>query len=66
VADARADYSNRVASSDKITNELKERETKISQKESALDIYANALKEKEDKINKYLKVFENMKGVVSN
>jgi chromosome segregation ATPase len=44
---------------------LNDREAKIVQKESALDIYANALKEKEDRINKYLAIFENMKSVVS-
>lgn len=44
---------------------LSEREEKIKQKESALDVYANALKEKEDKLNKYLAIFERMKDVVT-
>jgi chromosome segregation ATPase len=45
--------------------DLDEREIKLSQKESALDVYANALKEKEERINKYLNIFENMKNVIS-
>lgn len=46
-------------------DELNDREGKITQKESALDVYANALQEKEKKINKYLSIFENMKDVIS-
>jgi chromosome segregation ATPase len=65
VAEANADYNNKIAAGEKITAELRDRELKISQKESALDVYANALKEKEEKINKYLSVFENMKSIVS-
>jgi chromosome segregation ATPase len=64
VAEANADYTNKVNAGEKITSELRERELKISQKESALDVYANALKEKEEKINKYLNIFENMKSIV--
>ncbi len=45
--------------------ELADRERKVGQKESALDVYANALEEKEKKIKKYLMVFENMKDVIS-
>ncbi len=44
---------------------LNERENKLSQKESALEVYANALQEKEKKINKYILIFENMKDVIS-
>ena len=65
LAEANADYANKIAAGEKITSELRDRELKISQKESALDVYANALKEKEEKINKYLNIFENMKSVVS-
>jgi len=57
---------NRIISEQKIRiSSLDEREEKILQKESALDVYANALKSKEEKINKYLAVFENMKSIVS-
>jgi len=45
--------------------DLSDREVKLSNKESALDVYANALKEKEKKIAKYLTVFESMKDVIS-
>lgn len=43
---------------------FKERETKIIQKESALNVYANALTEKERKINKYLAIFDGMKDTL--
>ena len=65
VLDVNNDLENKKISSEKITAELAERELKISQKESTLDVYANALKEKEEKINKYLKVFENMRDIVN-
>jgi len=65
LAGVKAEYDKKVSDSAAITTGLKERETKLSQKESALDVYANALKEKEERINKYLNVFENMKGVIS-
>lgn len=45
--------------------EFSERERKLAQRESALDVYANALEEKEKKIKKYLVIFENMKDVIS-
>jgi hypothetical protein len=45
--------------------ESSEREIKLSQKESALNVYANALQEKEEKIKKYLAIFERMKDVVT-
>ena len=45
--------------------ELKTKEEKVTQRESALDVYANALQEKEKKTNKYLSIFENMKDVIS-
>ena len=48
-----------------IQKDLSDREVKLSNKESALDVYANALKEKEKKIAKYLAVFDNMKDVIS-
>lgn len=51
-------------SSETISAALSDRELKISQKESALNVYANALQEKEKKINKYLALFESMKDVV--
>ncbi len=55
----------KIESEQKTKNEeLAERERKVAQKESALDVYANALTEKEGKINKYLAVFENIKKVV--
>ena len=46
--------------------ELKDKESKLNQRESALDVYANALKEKEDKILKYIAIFEKMKLTVGN
>lgn len=45
--------------------EMADRKSKLDQRESALEVYANALAEKEKKIDKYLKVFENMKDVIS-
>ncbi len=42
-----------------------EKDNKIAQRESALDVYSNALQEKEKKIKKYLIIFENMKDVIS-
>ena len=48
-----------------IQKDISDRELKLSNKESALDVYANALKEKEKKIAKYLAVFDNMKDVIS-
>lgn len=53
------------ASNEARNSELNEKERRLSQKESALDVYANALEEKEKKIKKYLTVFENMKDVIS-
>jgi len=65
VVDINNDLENKKIAGEKLTADLNEREVKISQKESALDVYANSLKEKEDKINKYLNIFENMKSVIS-
>jgi len=53
-----------VAETNSKKSELADRETKITQKESALNVYANALEEKEKKINKYLAIFENAKDIL--
>ena len=45
--------------------ELTDREEKVSQKESALNVYANALKVKEEKLSKYLSVFDRMKDAIT-
>lgn len=50
---------------DSKNSEFSEREKKLSQRESALDVYANALEEKEKKIKNYLNIIESMKDVVS-
>jgi chromosome segregation ATPase len=65
ITDAHNELNRIVAEQKTRISSLEEREEKISQKESALDIYANALKSKEEKINKYLAVFDNMKNVIS-
>ncbi len=65
LAEVNADLKNKIEFGEKIKKDLADRELRISQKESALDVYANALKEKEEKINKYLNIFENMKSVIS-
>ena len=62
---ANAEYNSVVTNSENINKTLNERETKLAQKESALNVYANALEEKEKRITKYLNIFENMKDVVS-
>jgi len=64
VEEATADYNNKVAKNEDILNTIKDRETKLAQKESALNVYTSALEEKEKKINKYLSIFENMKDVI--
>lgn len=51
--------------SQEVSAQLADREAKVAQKESALDVYANALTEKEKKINKYLSIFENIKDIVN-
>ena len=48
-----------------LETQMQEREGSIAKKESALEVYSNALLEKENKINKYLKIFDNMKDVIS-
>ena len=42
-----------------------EENLRFMQKESALHVFATALEEKERKINKYLSIFDNMKGVIT-
>lgn len=64
IENANIELNRKIVEGDKLIEELTEREQRLIQKESALDVYANALKEKEQKINKYLEVFEKMKEVV--
>lgn len=45
--------------------DFNERERKLNQRESTLDVYANALQEKEKKIKKYMVVFEGMKDIIN-
>jgi chromosome segregation ATPase len=65
VFDANNDYKNIISRSEIINKELRDREIKLNQRESALNVYASALEEKEKKINKYLSIFDNMKGAIS-
>ena len=44
---------------------INEKEAKLSQRESTLDVFATALSERERKIKRYIEVFENMKNVIS-
>lgn len=61
---ANTEYNRVIALTEASSSSLSDREQKIAQKESALDVYAAALQEKEKKINKYLSIFESMKDVV--
>jgi chromosome segregation ATPase len=65
ISEARLDYENIVNNGKKILEDLKNREERIVQKESAMDVYTNALKAKEEKILKYLAILENMKEIIS-
>jgi chromosome segregation ATPase len=61
---AKIELSKIVSESTSITNLLREREDKASQKETALDVFSTELEEKEKKLNRYLLIFENMREVV--
>jgi chromosome segregation ATPase len=65
IASAVEDYKNKVSAGEVLTKNLDEREAKLSQRESALNVYANALEEKEKQINKYLVIFENAGKIIS-
>lgn len=64
IKDANTEYISISQTCDLKLQELKDKEDKIYQRESTLDIYANALQEKEKKIGKYLNIFEGMKDVI--
>lgn len=64
IEEARASLGRTVAEQEGRVAEIAAREEKVTQKESALDVYANALKEKEERINKYLAIFDNMKKAI--
>lgn len=61
---AQDDYDEFISKTNTIDAGLKERELKVSQKESDLSIYSNALQEKEKNVNKYLAVFDGIRNVL--
>ena len=62
--EAKEVYTKTIEDNQTALREVKDRENKLDQRESALNVYANALEEKEKKINKYLAIFESMKDVI--
>jgi chromosome segregation ATPase len=62
---ARTDFDDVTSKIKLAESKFAEKEGNLARKESALEVYANALVEKEKKINKYIAVFDNMKGIIS-